>query len=173
VDGDGRVLLVVVDGRRRASVGMDLVGLAKLMRRLGAVSALNLDGGGSSTMVVRGKVKNRPSDGWERPRSSAVLVLDGDDPGERIRVQAMTGATGAEPVEVSLGDGTAGREGFVGRRGEAFRGRGASALYDPGSTGGLLDAVDRGLFGGRGAWLTPQERGLLFRFRSAVASGGP
>jgi len=52
------------------------------MIALGAVNAMNLDGGGSTTMVVNGKVINRPSDGEERPVSSALLVLAGEDPGE-------------------------------------------------------------------------------------------
>jgi exopolysaccharide biosynthesis protein len=52
------------------------------MRDLGAVQALNLDGGGSTTMVVNGEVVNKPSDGFERLISNAVLVLPGADPGE-------------------------------------------------------------------------------------------
>jgi exopolysaccharide biosynthesis protein len=52
------------------------------MRNLGAVDALNLDGGGSSEMVVKGKVVNRPSDGRERRITNAVLILPGADPGE-------------------------------------------------------------------------------------------
>ncbi|MGH2746845.1 MAG: phosphodiester glycosidase family protein [Actinomycetota bacterium] len=73
---DGRVLLVTVDGRqRRYSVGMSLRAFARFFKSQGARWALNLDGGGSTTMVVRGKVRNRPSDGRERPVSSALLVL--------------------------------------------------------------------------------------------------
>jgi len=81
VTATGKVLLVVVDGRQaRWSVGATLHELAGIMRRLGAVDALNLDGGGSSTMVVRGKVVNRPSDGNERSIASALLILPGPDP---------------------------------------------------------------------------------------------
>ncbi len=83
VTAAGKVLLVVVDGRQpRWSVGATLHELAGIMRRLGAVDALNLDGGGSSTMVVRGTVVNRPSDGGERSITSALLVLPGPDPDE-------------------------------------------------------------------------------------------
>lgn len=79
----GRVLLVVIDGRQpRWSVGASLGELARLMRDLGAVQAMNLDGGGSSTMWVDGEVVNRPSDGMERKVSTAMLVLPGEDPGE-------------------------------------------------------------------------------------------
>ncbi len=80
----GRILLVVVDGRRpkRWSVGASLRQMARIMRDLGAVQALNLDGGGSSTMVVRDEVVNRPSDDSERRVTTAVVVLPGPDPGE-------------------------------------------------------------------------------------------
>jgi hypothetical protein len=60
---DGRVLLVVVDGRQPAwSDGMSLDELTWLFQRLGAAHALNLDGGGSTAMVLNGRVVNRPSD---------------------------------------------------------------------------------------------------------------
>lgn len=72
-----KALLVVVDGRQPAlSVGMSLDELARLMIELGAVEAINLDGGGSSTMTVDGKTVNHPSDvTGERPVSDAILVL--------------------------------------------------------------------------------------------------
>jgi hypothetical protein len=80
---DGRVLWVAVDGRRRGySIGMSLQRFAELFVDLGAIWALNLDGGGSTTFVVEGDIKNRPSDGSERPVSSALVLLRGVDPGE-------------------------------------------------------------------------------------------
>ncbi|MDP2813007.1 MAG: phosphodiester glycosidase family protein, partial [Erysipelotrichaceae bacterium] len=51
----------VVDGRSKQSEGMRLDTLAKLFVRLGAVSAYNLDGGGSSTLWYNGKIINQPS----------------------------------------------------------------------------------------------------------------
>jgi len=63
LDEAGRKLwLVVVDGRQEYSAGMTLEELRELFDFLGAHDALNLDGGGSSTMVVAGHVVNRPSD---------------------------------------------------------------------------------------------------------------
>jgi hypothetical protein len=62
VDRSGYVWLAVIDGRQQASVGMSFAELQRLADRLELTDALNLDGGGSSTMVVRGKVVNRPSD---------------------------------------------------------------------------------------------------------------
>jgi hypothetical protein len=77
-----KALLVVVDGRQPAlSVGMSLDELARLMIELGAVEAINLDGGGSSTMTIGGKVVNHPSDvTGERPVSDAILVLPAQTP---------------------------------------------------------------------------------------------
>lgn len=74
---DGRIVLAVVGGRQPYhSLGMTLVELAALLRALGATDALNLDGGGSSTLVVRGTVLNLPSDEFgERPVSDVLLVL--------------------------------------------------------------------------------------------------
>lgn len=77
VRADGKLLLVTVDGRRPGwSTGMTLPEAARLMRSLGARDALNLDGGGSSAMTVRGEVVNRPSDRrGERAVSDGVYAL--------------------------------------------------------------------------------------------------
>ena len=63
---DGTLLMLVVDGRSSASSGMTLAELAQYLINLGAVSAVNYDGGGSSEMVINGKLVNKPSDGRER-----------------------------------------------------------------------------------------------------------
>ena len=58
-----KVYIVVVDGRQTGlSVGMTLYELSDLMISLGCFNALNLDGGGSTSMVVRDKIVNSPSD---------------------------------------------------------------------------------------------------------------
>ncbi len=77
VGRDGTLLLVVVDGRwPEHGLGMTLAELAGELQALGAVDALNLDGGGSTTLVVGGALVNRPSDeGGERPVSDALAVL--------------------------------------------------------------------------------------------------
>ena len=76
VDKEGRYIIVVVDGRRPYySIGLTLTELAFTMQKLGDVNALNLDGGGSTALAVRGKVVNRPSDGSERGVSNALLVM--------------------------------------------------------------------------------------------------
>ncbi|HJR98182.1 MAG TPA: phosphodiester glycosidase family protein [Actinomycetota bacterium] len=117
VTADGTVVLLVVDGRSRRSVGMTLYRFALTLASLGATDAMNLDGGGSSAMWIAGRgVVNRPSDpGGERRVVNALLVLPGADPGEtRLaggRVALVDGGAAADP--------------------------GAS---DPGSVGGLAEA---------------------------------
>ena len=69
---DGTVLVLVVDGRSTNSKGLTLQELATYFLRLGARDAVNLDGGGSSVMVINGEIMNKPSDGWERPVSMAL-----------------------------------------------------------------------------------------------------
>lgn len=72
---DGRALLVAVDGRSAASGGMNLNELAEMLLEMGATDAMNLDGGGSTTMFLDGQVVNKPSDKeGERPVSDAILV---------------------------------------------------------------------------------------------------
>lgn len=73
---DGRVLLATADGRQRSSVGLTTAEMVEFLRSLGAVDAVMLDGGGSSTMVVDDRIVNRPccdSAGYRRVASNVVL----------------------------------------------------------------------------------------------------
>jgi len=73
---DGKFLMATVDGRSLESVGMSLQELAEFFLGLGAVDAMNLDGGGSTTMFLDGKIVNKPSDKeGERKVSDAILVF--------------------------------------------------------------------------------------------------
>lgn len=74
---DGRLLLVTIDGRKPAfSVGATIQELRALMRSIRSVDAINLDGGGSTTMVVGDAVVNTPSDPeGPRPVADALLLL--------------------------------------------------------------------------------------------------
>jgi len=75
VKTDGTLLFVTVDGRQPAeSVGMSIPELTNLMLELGSLSAVNLDGGGSTTMVIEGRIVNRPS-GSEGARRNADAIL--------------------------------------------------------------------------------------------------
>ena len=71
-----KVFLVTVDGRQASSLGMNLYELSDLMLQFGVYQGINLDGGGSTTMVIRNEVVNSPSDpSGERPVSNALLVV--------------------------------------------------------------------------------------------------
>ena len=73
---DGRVVLVAVDGRQPGySVGLTSFELAQALVRLGAVTGIGLDSGGSTTMAFDGRLLNRPSDGRERSISTGVMLL--------------------------------------------------------------------------------------------------
>ncbi|VXB82648.1 phosphodiester glycosidase family protein [Arthrobacter sp. 8AJ] len=78
VDAQGRTLLVTADGRQTTSLGLSLNEEADVAKSLGMVNAMNLDGGGSTTMVEGGQVMNSPSDATgERPIGDALLLLPG------------------------------------------------------------------------------------------------
>lgn len=73
---DGKFLMVTIDGRSEESGGMSLYQLADFLLEQGAIDALNLDGGGSSTMFLDGKIVNHPSDKeGERKVGDALLVF--------------------------------------------------------------------------------------------------
>jgi exopolysaccharide biosynthesis protein len=72
---DGKFLMLTADGRSETSAGIDLYDLAAYLLELGAVDAMNLDGGGSTTMFLDGKVVNRPSDPTGERKVSDVLLV--------------------------------------------------------------------------------------------------
>ena len=72
---DGRILLVAVDGRSAGSAGVRVTHLARQLIRLGAVQAMALDAGGSTTMAFDGGLLNQPSGGSERPLGDALMLL--------------------------------------------------------------------------------------------------
>lgn len=75
VDAQGRTVLVTADGRSTNSLGLGIAEAAAVAKSLGLRSALNLDGGGSTTMVANGNVINAPSDATgERPVGDALIV---------------------------------------------------------------------------------------------------
>ncbi len=148
LDVYGRVLLVTVDGRRAGSVGMTLGEFADLFRYLGATAALNLDGGGSTTMWVQGQVVNRVSDPSERPVGSAILVVPGGPapqppPGATPSATPSTTRTlEATPTLTPTAEPTPQSENLAVAGGAAISYR-CAVLTDPASTGGLLDYLSR------------------------------
>ena len=74
---ENHLVFVVVDGRQSGySEGVTLTELADIMIDLGATTAYNLDGGGSSTMYFDGEVVNSPSNGGERGTSDILYIAD-------------------------------------------------------------------------------------------------
>ena len=72
---NGELVLLVIDGRQVNSRGVDLMELAIIMKDLDCIEAINLDGGGSSAMVVDGKLINRPSGtSSQREVMSAIAI---------------------------------------------------------------------------------------------------
>ncbi len=71
----GNYVLAVVDGRQSSSHGCTLNEWAELLKQYGCVEAMNFDGGGSSALVVGGKLQNSPSDGSERKVASALVLM--------------------------------------------------------------------------------------------------
>lgn len=103
---DGRTMQVLtVDGRQADSGGVTLTELGVMMKNAGSYSALNLDGGGSSTLVARApgsdtaRVENSPSDGSERtvPNGLAFTAPDGSGRLKGFWVETAA-AAGASPT---------------------------------------------------------------------------
>jgi len=82
-----KLIFVTVDGRQSSSRGMSLIELADFMISQGVWKGMNLDGGGSTTMVVRGDVENSPSDGGERSVSNALATYSTAPDGELSAIQ--------------------------------------------------------------------------------------
>jgi exopolysaccharide biosynthesis protein len=72
--GDNKLIIVTIDGRQEYSAGMTLYELAGLMKSLGCYNAMNLDGGGSTQMYVKGKIVNNPSNEGYTHISNALIL---------------------------------------------------------------------------------------------------
>lgn len=107
---DGRTMqIITVDGRQADSGGVTLTELGLMMQKAGAHNALNLDGGGSSTLVARDvgsdalQVENSPSDGSEREVPNGLALTAPDSSGQlrgywvETAVPALSAPT-ADPV---------------------------------------------------------------------------
>jgi hypothetical protein len=76
---DGRVIMMVVDGRQESSEGVTLQRLAEILLSLDVIEAINLDGGGSTTLAVNHKLVNRPTGGTtQRSVPTIISVVPSD-----------------------------------------------------------------------------------------------
>ena len=73
---DNKLVILVCEGRSKQASGLSLTELAKILKDIGCKEALNLDGGGSSCMLVNGKETNTPSSkGIQRPVPSVFVIV--------------------------------------------------------------------------------------------------
>lgn len=72
---NNELYIVVVDGRHKESEGISLPELALLMKNLGCINALNIGGGGCTSLCINNKLINTPSAGAERPVSEALCFF--------------------------------------------------------------------------------------------------
>ncbi len=106
-----KLYLVTVDGRQPGhSIGMTLPELAQAMLDLGCTDAVNMDGGGSTTLWARGAIINRPSDGRERAVANGLLVFSTAPKGDAVRVvpqsDSVAALLGAEVPLAAVGEDT-------------------------------------------------------------------
>ena len=71
---DGIVLIFAIEGGNTTNAGVNLADEAAFVKNLGCTNAINLDGGGSTSLVIGGTQTVRPGDGFERPVVSAILI---------------------------------------------------------------------------------------------------
>ncbi len=114
---EGKAILMVIDGRQGSvSVGVSLTELAEIMISLGATEAINLDGGGSSQMVIGDSLINRPSGSTLQRKVATFLAIV---PADSIPSISAVGYeqildTGDESVEVSSGWSESANSGYYG-----------------------------------------------------------
>jgi len=107
VTQDGKLVLVTVDGRQSISAGMTLAQLAEVMLSEGCIEAINLDGGGSTTMATAFGILNSPSEGTERPVANALAVFADTSEQECpdfIITSSVSPIPSGQPVQLSLVD---------------------------------------------------------------------
>ena len=71
---DNNLIMITADGREGESIGLTLTELAKLMKQLGCINAMNLDGGGSTVMFIKGQVVNKPAVQGGIPLSHTLII---------------------------------------------------------------------------------------------------
>jgi len=106
---EGRIILMTVDGRTH-SIGVTHAELGAILQRYGAINAMHMDGGGSTTMVMRSRegaysVANTLSDGSQRRITNALGIFDNSPVGEKIGIvlePSETRAIQGVPISASV-----------------------------------------------------------------------
>lgn len=73
---DNKLIVFVCEGRSEVAAGLSLTELAKVMKDIGCIEALNLDGGGSTCMLINGKATNIPSSKGEQRQIPSVFLIE-------------------------------------------------------------------------------------------------
>ncbi|MBZ0231589.1 MAG: phosphodiester glycosidase family protein [Deltaproteobacteria bacterium] len=106
--GKDKLYLMVVDGRATGRAGMTCDELIAQFQSLGVTDAVNLDGGGSSTMWVAGSgVVNYPSDGNQRVVANHLAIRaagSGDSPNCPVRRYEASAPVMEAPAELTSGE---------------------------------------------------------------------
>lgn len=158
VTADGKVVMLVVDGKQVESEGCDMYELALIFQAAGCVDAFNLDGGGSTTYVSRPegestyRVVNKPCDGSPRTVSASLMVVStapaSDDfnrasiaadseyitPGGMVKLTAAGISSAGTPVDIPAGVTWTVED----ETGGTFTGSGASAAFTAGDSTGTV-----------------------------------
>ncbi|MBS1737127.1 MAG: phosphodiester glycosidase family protein [Bacteroidetes bacterium] len=72
---EGQIIILVSEGRSESAAGLTLPQMADILQKLGCTEALNLDGGGSTCMIINGKQVNYPSDKGEQRMVPSVFII--------------------------------------------------------------------------------------------------
>lgn len=83
------IFVITVDGDDPSSAGLNMAELAALTKELGCTDAINLDGGGSETLTIRGNVVSIPGDGMDRSVSSGWAVINNAASGKLATVKVV------------------------------------------------------------------------------------
>lgn len=98
VTNDGKIILAAVDGRQSISSGVGLKKLAEILLSYKCINAMNLDGGGSTSLANSTGIFNSPSEGSERPVANALAVIV-DQPKPPSVMKGLSIAAITEPIE--------------------------------------------------------------------------
>lgn len=164
VTKDGKILLVAVDGRQTLSRGMSLPELTEAMLQLGAVDALNLDGGGSTALTVRGLVINSPSDGVVRRVANSLLVFA---PGQ-TPIPAPVESKAPAQVRVAVAGPAVSLAEYTGENGAGW-------VYGTRNGGAFVDQTGRvhGFRGGSAEVVAQRANGAVARLWTVEVVPGP